>query len=315
MIDFRYHVISLASIFLALAVGVVLGSGPLRTALVSELTNQTEELTAALDASQAETQAVQDEAAVGEQFTSEATAALIGGALDGRHVAIIRMFEPDGDDVTSIRDRVSSAGGTVTANVSIEPAWTDDGQTAFRAAFAAQIVENVVGVDATVSPDRVLAHAFAQMLIPTEFPEGTTPEAGAASTATAADRAQVLLDLLKGADLVSGSVTGTVDTVIFVVGPGPTDPDELALLTDVYVQIVGVTDEYAGGTLVATGPPIDGDMVEAIQVSALLQDSITTVSDGLNFFGSYTVVLALAKEVAGSPGHYGFGDDLVMYPN
>ena len=30
MIDFRYHLVSLISVFLALAVGIVLGAGPLR---------------------------------------------------------------------------------------------------------------------------------------------------------------------------------------------------------------------------------------------------------------------------------------------
>ena len=30
MIDFRYHLVSLVSVFLALAVGIVLGAGPLK---------------------------------------------------------------------------------------------------------------------------------------------------------------------------------------------------------------------------------------------------------------------------------------------
>ncbi|HUV47611.1 MAG TPA: copper transporter, partial [Actinomycetes bacterium] len=30
MIDFRYHIVSIVAIFMALAVGIVLGSGPLK---------------------------------------------------------------------------------------------------------------------------------------------------------------------------------------------------------------------------------------------------------------------------------------------
>ena len=47
MIDFRYHLVSIASVFLALAVGIVLGAGPLRgtigDTLASEVTRLREE--------------------------------------------------------------------------------------------------------------------------------------------------------------------------------------------------------------------------------------------------------------------------------
>ncbi len=39
MIDFRYHIVSIVSIFLALAVGIVLGAGPLQNQLGITLTN------------------------------------------------------------------------------------------------------------------------------------------------------------------------------------------------------------------------------------------------------------------------------------
>ena len=40
MIDFRYHLVSLISVFLALAVGVVLGAGPLQNSLGTALNDQ-----------------------------------------------------------------------------------------------------------------------------------------------------------------------------------------------------------------------------------------------------------------------------------
>ena len=44
MIDFRYHLVSLISVFLALAVGIVLGAGPLRESLGDQLAGQVEQL-------------------------------------------------------------------------------------------------------------------------------------------------------------------------------------------------------------------------------------------------------------------------------
>lgn len=314
MIDFRYHVVSLTAVFLALAVGVVLGSGPLRTALVSELTNESSELRTALAESKTETANALEDSKIGEEFVDQAADLLIGDVLEGSHVAVIRILTPNGAEVTGIKDRIVEAGGTVTANLSIEPNWTDDAQATFRTAFASQIVENVVGVDSTVAPDRVLAHALAQTLVPTEFPEGTEQEEGATATATSADRSRVLLDLLKGAELVSGTVTGEVDSVVFVIGYGPNSDDELAVLSDVFKEITGVADEYVAGTVVATGPSRHGDVPSLIQASALLDDNVTTVTDALNYYGHFTVVLALAKEVEGEAGHYGFGGDLLLFP-
>lgn len=313
MIEFRYHVVSLTAVFLALAVGVVLGSGPLRTALVAELTNESSELKDALTVAKAETETVRRDAEIGEAFVDQAAGTLIGDALTGSQVAVIRILSPNGAEVSSLKDRIVEAGGMVTANLSIEPGWTDENQATFRSAFATQIVENVVGMDATVASDRVLAHALAQALVPTEFPEGAAPTEGTTATATASDRARVLLDLLVGAELVSGTVTGEVDAVVFVVGPGPNSDDELVALSDVYMEIIGVTDEYVAGTVVATGPGRTGDIPTLIQGSALLDDSVSTVTDGLNHYGQFAVILGLAQEVAGTAGHYGYGEGQVLY--
>jgi hypothetical protein len=313
VIDFRYHVVSLTAVFLALAVGVVLGSGPLRTALVSELTNQTQEVQGALRDSQAETADAIRTGEMGQEFVAQASSDLIGGSLDGRHVAIIRLLQPDGAEITNLRERVVEAGALVTANLTIEPDWTDEGQSAFRTAFASQVASNVVGVDSTVAPDRVLAHALAQVLVPTEFPEGTETEVTSA-TANPADRSAVLFDLLKGAEFVTGTVLGEVDSVIFVVGPGPEAEEDLAYISGTFSDLVGIMDQYVDGTIVATGPARVGDLESTIQASALLQDNVTTALDSLNYYGSFTIVLGLAKEVTGVVGHYGYGDGLQLYP-
>ena len=46
MIDFRYHLVSLISVFLALAVGIVLGAGPLKEAIGDTLTGEVDKLRA-----------------------------------------------------------------------------------------------------------------------------------------------------------------------------------------------------------------------------------------------------------------------------
>ena len=54
VIDFRYHIVSLISVFLALAVGIALGAGPLKETIGDTLTGQVEQLRGEKDALRAE---------------------------------------------------------------------------------------------------------------------------------------------------------------------------------------------------------------------------------------------------------------------
>ena len=74
MIDFRYHLVSLISVFLALAVGVVLGAGPLQSSLGNALNDQVASLREDRNATQGKLE--QTETAVNDRR---------GGCLPARH--------------------------------------------------------------------------------------------------------------------------------------------------------------------------------------------------------------------------------------
>jgi hypothetical protein len=238
---------------------------------------------------------------------------LLADSLKDRNIAIIRVFSPDEAEVTGARDRLVQAGATVTGSLTIEPAWLDDGQTAFRGAFAEQIADSVVGVDATVAPDKVLAHALAQALIPTDSTEAAGPN-DIADPTTAADRATLLLNLLKGADFVTGTVTGPVDGILIIAGPGPANEDLHATQSETMAELAGILDAYDKGTVIASGAAIPADIPTAIRSSSVLHANVTTVTESMNYFGRFTVALAMAKELAGTASSYGYGQDLTLYP-
>ena len=103
MIDFRYHLVSIVSIFLALAVGIVLGAGPLQQQIGQTLTNQVSQLRKdkAELRSQLDTQAHELEAA--DQFAEAVTPELVGSRLGGRSVVLVMLPGADSsvaDDIT-----------------------------------------------------------------------------------------------------------------------------------------------------------------------------------------------------------------------
>ena len=313
MIDFRYHVVSLAAALMALAIGIVLGSGPLRTALVSSLSDETDQLRQELADAKAQTAAEELQGAVGRDFVDEAASVLLADSLKDRKIAIILVFAPDEAEVTGTRDRLVEAGATVTGNLTIEPSWIDEAQAAFRAAFAAQIADSVVGVDATVAPEKVMAHALAQALVPTESTVAAGPN-DIVDPTTAADRATLLLNLLKDADFVSGTVTGSVDGVLIIAGSGPEDDDLHAAQSETMAELAGVLDAYDKGTVIASGAAAPEDIPMAIRSSSLLHANVTTVTESMNYFGRFAIALAMAKELTGTASSYGYGEDLTLYP-
>src|SRR5699024_2218831 len=89
VIDFRYHLVSLISVFLALAVGIVLGAGPLRENLGDQLAGQVEQLRT--EQEQLRTEAT-DLSARNDQlasFITELGPDLVAGTLDGAQVAVL----------------------------------------------------------------------------------------------------------------------------------------------------------------------------------------------------------------------------------
>ena len=93
MIDFRYHLVSLISVFLALAVGVVLGAGPLQNSLGTALNDQVTSLRENRKAMQAQLE--QTEAAVNDRddYIAAAAAAYLPGTLEGKKVALAVLPE------------------------------------------------------------------------------------------------------------------------------------------------------------------------------------------------------------------------------
>jgi hypothetical protein len=111
--DFRYHVVSLAAVFLALVVGIVVGVGLSGQGIVQEserenLNNQIADLNARLEAKDFELE--QREAA--EQFVTASYAAVMDGRLAGKRVAVVYVGSPDRTR-GAVEQAITDAGGTL----------------------------------------------------------------------------------------------------------------------------------------------------------------------------------------------------------
>ena len=141
VIDFRYHIVSLISVFLALAVGIALGAGPLKETIGDTLTGQVEQLRAEKDALRADL----DDATRATSRTPRPTStpparSCSTGTLTDRRVAVVALGTVDDADGTAIDDRLTQSGATVTAHVTLTDAWTDPDARTFRQALVGQLL-------------------------------------------------------------------------------------------------------------------------------------------------------------------------------
>lgn len=118
MFDFRYHIVSLAAVFLALVIGILVGIGlsgkgfvddAERTNLQGEIASLREQL----DRVQLSAEAATSRLLAMEDLADEAYDALVQGRLAGRRVAVLYVGEVPGTLHRAVQKAVSDGGGRI----------------------------------------------------------------------------------------------------------------------------------------------------------------------------------------------------------
>ena len=121
MLDFRYHALSLVAVFLALGIGILLGT-TIGDQLVSEANRDLSsslrgDVTEARREARGAREALEDR----ERFITEAFERIAGQRLRGRNVAIVASGELPEDVESGVRDAVEDAGGEIAGIAELVP--------------------------------------------------------------------------------------------------------------------------------------------------------------------------------------------------
>jgi len=120
MINFRYHLVSLVSVFVALAVGIVLGAGPLSGPIESTFEDQISQLRQDKDALREELeQSVVWLGLAGQGFL-EAWPALVEDRLTERRVVVVTVGQSTSERLENLRKGLSLSGATLVGVVHLE---------------------------------------------------------------------------------------------------------------------------------------------------------------------------------------------------
>ena len=114
MFDLRYHVASLAAVFLALVIGILVGVGisdPVDNAKTGLLERQVASLQKQLDQQVQQTGTVAREQDAARSFINQTYPALVRNRLRGKHVAVVYVGSPNGAMPSAVNRTLINADG------------------------------------------------------------------------------------------------------------------------------------------------------------------------------------------------------------
>ncbi len=300
MIDFRYHLVSIVSIFLALAVGIVLGAGPLQSGIGSTLNDQVVALRAEKDALRSDLDASEKLVAAGSEYATAVTPLVVQGRLAGRSVALVVLPSAERDIVEAMRKTVEAGGATVTDVLTLNEDWFDPTLLDDRSR-AAQGAATALGLASDATGDALLREVLVRLAVSRE-----PGEASASRTAAL----KVLID----ADLVDATASEIVpaDVAVIVSGDFAGSDSVVAERAGAVRALATALDGGSDATVVAGGAPVQsaGQPVSSDGVAAIREDrgtsgEISTIDHAREGMGPAVVVLAIAAQLADEVGHYG----------
>lgn len=336
MINFRFHLVSLIAVFLALAVGIVVGSTVIDQAIVDGLRDQIDRVEAKADARKVENDGLKDELDRMSGYVEGSAGFAVQGRLRGVPVVVLAERGVDGDAVDATLGLVRSAGAVAPYVVWLEKGWRLDDERARESLGAL--------VGAVDDPDLLRARGFEALAewlaggaadrtskgasggagrhstdardggaTPPEGATTTTTDATAdATTDSAQSRPAVLqplvdagllsLDHVRGAD---GSFPGAGARAVVVTGSGST-LSSVAALTEALVA-AGVPTVAAEVYAPSDGDPDRGATLAGVLGDDALADRVTTVDDLELVEGRVSAVIGLQALADGAVGHYGYG--------
>ena len=160
MINFRYHVVSIIGIFIALAVGVVLGAGPLQSRIQAGVSSS-----ATTSAADPLLSAHADDEAAGLKALASST---LTGSLSSAKVALVVLPGASDDDVTAIRSTLTDAGASVVGRVTLTDNWQSTSMSQYRTTLSTTLASHLPsGAAKTASADGVVGYSIVQVLTTT----------------------------------------------------------------------------------------------------------------------------------------------------
>jgi Copper transport outer membrane protein, MctB len=316
VIDFRYHLVSIVAVFLALAIGIVLGSTELQGTTIDGLRASSNSLNNQLTNAEKQRDSYEALSNASNAFIGTSESKLLSGYLAGDRLVIVTEPGAPASVVAGVEQAAGLAGATVTGEIALQPRFNDlSGAT--QSSLNA-INGELAGKDGTTlnpaSSGQTVNQQQAAQLIATATLNTTAGEAGLSDA-----QAKLVLATYaqQGYLTTNGSVTDRA-TLAVVVTPqtasteGSADP-----VNQVLLALAQELAPLSGATIVAgslSGSATSGSAIQVLRASSV-SGAVSTVDNADTTMGQISSMLALGSQLAGqSPASYGISGASAVSP-
>jgi hypothetical protein len=327
VIDFRYHLVSIVAVFLALTVGLVLGTTMLQDPLLNTLQSETADLRSQSEELRAERDTADQVNAGADRMAEAVSDDTLAGLLTGLGVVVVSAPGADSETADALAGRVEQAGGEVVGRVQISDAFLDGGNATFVDELALQITQDPQ--DLSGSPHEKAGAEIGRALAaaeedpsgeggsgdeeasPSESPSAQAGEGGDGGY----DPAAVLEAFTEGGLItVEGDPAESSDAVVVLAPSGGSSPEgqDPQTANAVLNTITTALHQQVGATVVAgDGPSARGEGM--LTQARAAEAAFATVDVASRPMGEVITILALAENLKEAGGAYGIGEGVAGF--
>lgn len=303
MVDFRYHLVSIIAVFLALALGIVIGTTALNGVLVAGLKGSIDTLTTEKRGLEGTIGGLRQQNDAGQQLADRVGEAAVAGQLSGRTVVLVVAPNASVDAARSLVPLLQAAGATVTGDVELRADLIDPDRSSVVDAVVQQVAPEGVDLTAGEGVQRAAAELAAALVRP------STSTSAPISSQAAAD----VLEGFRSSNLIAtdGDLTQQAQLAVLVAGE-PLTSDDAAVPAARSRAVLSFAQAFdaAGDGAVVAGPldaATEGGVVKALRDDSALSQRVSSVDGADQPQGRLAVVLALREQADGGTGRYGAG--------
>jgi hypothetical protein len=309
VISLRYHIVSLVAVFLALALGIVVGSTVLQEGTVSVLRATGERVRQESEKNSRENVALKQEKARLEAFGAAFLPELVQGRLKGRPVVLVDTDKVDSGLRETVRKALEDAGAEVDGQVTFSDQHLALANEADRTA-----VGRLLGADA--GAPEVLRDTLVKRLADRLVTSSAIPQEDG-------QRPSDLLTSLQDADFLdlklSKPITAGTDpfprqgSTFVLLGPSPAAaPTAVAPDTFLVPLADQVSSRASGGAVAgveAAAVPGPNSWVQALRNDREVSRRVSGIDSVDTVYGQFSLVEALQTSLQQGPaGQYGTKD-------
>jgi hypothetical protein len=275
MISMRYHIVSLAAIFLALALGIVLGATKISSPILTGLQSDKSTLSTENDTLSSNNTSLSARVTSDDKFAGSVANLAVRGTLPGSTVVLLTTADADPGDRDAVLSLLARAGAKVTAQLQLTADFSDPTRADDLRTLSARMLPTGAKLPAVSKVGAVAGGLLASVLLTDKNGKTTTTPAQATAALSA---------------FASGG---------FLQATGTVAPGRLVVL------LTG--GAVTGGSVAGrSGSEAPTGTVGVIRSDTASSAAVSTVDDLDAPSGRLATVLGLVEQNGGGVGRYGF---------